>query len=394
MKKNINYMKYILRLEPYIYTSHFNNNILFYNTLNAEFIYHEINPEEDFICKENIVSIESDNLSNSLCKKLIQKNMAIIVKNKKIFSVDIYKKILNEYDSLVSDDNITKSNRINDQLIKVTLCLYDNSFLSTYPLSISKQHDIFSYIPTQGKPTYNCKLILKLLQNRKYRNIKEITIAISHLTNDLHELIVKLSKLYHINIYIPFHNYIQYPLFDLKDCSIKTNLILKKEDDTSKLDLYMNNCKFHIYIGNEDDFRFYDILKSKIYSLSPHVYIEKRNEFVSKLISYELSSVLNPALSLKNVIRNSRINELFWGEIVIHPNGDILSSALTKTFNLYNNSIDEILCKLSQDKESWLLTRNLFAPCSKCLYRFLCPPVSKIELFSGKTFCIDNCSIM
>jgi pseudo-rSAM protein len=73
-----------------------------------------------------------------------------------------------------------------------------------------------------------------------------------------------------------------------------------------------------------------------------------------------------------------------FGKINIMPNGDAHANLNHPVLgNIYTDSIYEIVQKEIDEGKSWFNIRNQ-APCTDCVYQWLCPPPSNYEIAIGR----------
>jgi pseudo-rSAM protein len=83
------------------------------------------------------------------------------------------------------------------------------------------------------------------------------------------------------------------------------------------------------------------------------------------------------------------VNENDFGKITVVPNGDVFANMNDGVVgNLNRDNLEELAGKEIATGKSWLRRRPDVAPCSGCLYQFLCPPVSSYEIRAQRfNFC-------
>lgn len=91
-------------------------------------------------------------------------------------------------------------------------------------------------------------------------------------------------------------------------------------------------------------------------------------------------------VTINELIHNEWINPLYWGDLFIDTNGNVLCNEKQIIGNILK--WDEIkFHKLIEKGSLWRATRKQFHHCSKCLFRNICPPLSGIELYNKETYC-------
>lgn len=82
---------------------------------------------------------------------------------------------------------------------------------------------------------------------------------------------------------------------------------------------------------------------------------------------------------MQDIFRRETLNEFYFGYVTIMFNGSVYNNINNDCVgNISQHSLPQLL--LNNDKNnSWFLTRNKITPCKKCIYCFLCPPISNYE---------------
>lgn len=105
------------------------------------------------------------------------------------------------------------------------------------------------------------------------------------------------------------------------------------------------------------------------------------------LLEYGVDDVLKSSLSVYDAIRNEWYNTLFWGNLYINAYGNIMMNEKDSIGNLANWSNIQFN-KLLSDSSFWRMSRIKHETCKECFYRNLCPPISEIEIYTQRNFCV------
>ena len=104
----------------------------------------------------------------------------------------------------------------------------------------------------------------------------------------------------------------------------------------------------------------------------------EENLFLSK------KDILEETLSLREIFAHQALNTFDFGKITVLGNGDVYANPKFPPLgNIATHSIQEMLYKEMNEGHSWLRIRNQ-APCSDCIYQWLCPSPSDYEIVIGK----------
>lgn len=102
------------------------------------------------------------------------------------------------------------------------------------------------------------------------------------------------------------------------------------------------------------------------------------NVFLSK------DDILSTSLTIKDFFARKSINIYDFGKIYILPNGNAFANLNHSVLgNIYVNNIYEIVQKEVDEGKSWFRIRNQ-APCTDCIYQWICPPPSNYEIAIGR----------
>ena len=104
----------------------------------------------------------------------------------------------------------------------------------------------------------------------------------------------------------------------------------------------------------------------------------EENVFLTK------EDILSASMSIKDFFIRQSINLYDFGKISIMPNGDVFANVKYPSLgNIYSHSIYEIIHKEMQEGKSWFRIRNQ-SPCNNCVYQWLCPSPSDLEIAIGR----------
>lgn len=83
------------------------------------------------------------------------------------------------------------------------------------------------------------------------------------------------------------------------------------------------------------------------------------------------------------------LNETDFGKFIVLPDRHIYANPNDAPVGRFpEDRVDSLILKEILDGISWKRTRKSVSPCNRCLYHFLCPPVSSYELVMGRfNFC-------
>lgn len=388
-------MFYYFRLDPFIYTcGPHNNKILFYNTLNSNYIIYHINIEEQLILSNSILSIRS-NSSNipNLISMLEEKNMGVIINgSSQVFSLDMFQRLSHNYNELVNIHNPLANDNLLNHLFEITFCFRKLDIPSLNMDKISKQYSLFSY--KHDNKYVNYSLIKKILSENIYQNLYSINyVGING--NDFESNIIPIyeeTSYYPSNIVLPYSKYV----LESKSNPPFKYIVICDNQMINEFEYFVNNIErdqvvIYFYIGSEYDYSLISSKLNMVNNLNYKIFTYQKcnDNFLNNNVKYSVNELLSQRHSINQIIRSGIINELYYGKITIHNNGEVYSNVQQKSLgNIKSQKINTLLYKASTDKSSWMLTRDNYSCCKECLFKRICPPISEIEQYTSKVYCI------
>lgn len=102
--------------------------------------------------------------------------------------------------------------------------------------------------------------------------------------------------------------------------------------------------------------------------------------FFQQYVFVNEKDILANPQTIKQIHRNQKVNNFFFGGLVVFPNGDVKSATNGPVLgNLEHESVLQLISKELKNPEAlWLKTRNKTS-CKTCLYCDLCPSVSNYD---------------
>ena len=388
-------MFYYFRLDPFIYTSGpQKNKMLFYNTLDSSYVLYHIDLEEQLILSNSILTIKTnDSNIPKLISMLEEKNMGVIIKGTShVFSLNMLERLSSNYNELDNVYNPLANDNLLDHLFEITYCFKRLDIQSLNVDKISKQYSLFSY--NHDSEYINYQLIKDVLSENIYQNLSTINyVGIN--CSDFESNIIPIyeeTSYYPSNIVLPYSKYI----LECKSNPYLKYIIICDSQMIDEFEYFINNVDkskvvIYFYIGSEEEYSSIssklNILKKMHYKL--FTYQKCNDDFLDNNIKYSIDEVLCQRHNVNQIIRSGIINELFYGKITIHNNGEVYSNIQQKTLgNIKDQKFKTLLHKASVDKSSWRLTRDNYFSCNDCLFKRICPPISEIEQYTLKVYCI------
>ncbi len=370
---------YWLTIEPYVYVSITKKNVLLYNTLDGETIEsNEIEVIEllqEVLKKENygVISLSAKRLQNKninvFIKELRERYMGDIIdialsKEKPIQLLPFFNFVDSERFEIYKRHNFSLERNILENLLEVSIHV-DSTTNSTKLLSF-----------LQSLPE---RLTFNVIGNiEKMVNYEEL-LSFFNLNPSPKNIICSYTNV--IPLQPTFKNNFSY--------GIVVDFPINLQAFNYSRQILQNQALPFEYIFNvsslndcQQSEQLIEQFQIKRYYLKPiyngeNIHFFKDNIFLSK------EDILSTNMSIKNIFANQAINSYDFGKINILPNGEVFSNLNYPSLgNISTSSIYDLVKKEIYEGKSWLRIRNQ-APCSQCVYQWLCPPPSDYEILIG-----------
>jgi hypothetical protein len=369
---------YWFKIEPYVYISIVNSNVLLYNTFDGSFIESKdieiVKLLKETLLKENcgvvLLTAERYNLDNirKFIMELRAKYMGDIIdielSKSKPVQIMPFTSLVNTQE-LFKKQNFPTGKKILEYLSEISIYVdYNtnimdlNSFLKSLP-NISTVNIIGNL-----KDVANYKELLLVLD--QFPSLKKITCNYSNVISLQPEFVNNFSYSILIN----------YPI-DISKWNYSRRLLLNQSIpfecifEVTSMDNYSQINKFIEEFGIEK------------HQLKP-VYTGDNIDFFKENVFLTKDDILSTPLSISDFFINQSMNIFDFGKIAIMSNGDIYANVNYPILgNIHTHSIYEIISKELEEGRSWLRIRNQ-APCNTCLYQWFCPSPSNYEIAIGR----------
>ncbi|MBE6286729.1 MAG: TIGR04150 pseudo-rSAM protein [Mediterranea massiliensis] len=108
-------------------------------------------------------------------------------------------------------------------------------------------------------------------------------------------------------------------------------------------------------------------------------------EFFQKNVYMNLEDIIEQPINRKTIYRHKILNDNFFGKLIVMPSGYVHASINTPPIgNILECSFKELVYKELTENDTWLKVRANLSPCSQCINKDLCPPISNYEQVIGK----------
>jgi len=370
---------YWFTIEPYVYVSINNNNALLYNTLDGITVgSNKINVIEllqELLIKENSGVIKLTN--ERYRQKEINHFIRLLRENFMCDVIDITlskKKpvqLLPFFNYSINQDIYRKQNFPRHRSVLTNL--FEVSLIIDLTLDVKKTLFYLQSIPEN--------IIINLIGDLK--SVKDYHRLLSFLNqrSSLKSIFCSYKNI--IPLQPDYNNNFSYTV------SIDFPIDIQKLRDSIHL-LSLQNLKIeYIFdVKSVDDYSFSENLakdfKIENYKFNP-IFNGENLDFLEEYVFLNKDDILSEnIISMKNIFANQAMNIYDFGKINIMPNGDAYGNVNHPALgNIFENSILEIVSNELEVGKSWFRIRNE-APCNNCVYQWLCPSPSDLELDIGK----------
>ena len=102
-------------------------------------------------------------------------------------------------------------------------------------------------------------------------------------------------------------------------------------------------------------------------------------EFFSENVFLKKEDIFSNVISMREIFRNQKMNANNFGTLYILPDGEVKANMNTLPLgDIKTDSLLNLIHKEMIENTAWRSIRNI-SPCNKCLYQWLCPPLSNYE---------------
>ncbi|MDR1345829.1 MAG: TIGR04150 pseudo-rSAM protein [Bacteroidales bacterium] len=150
---------------------------------------------------------------------------------------------------------------------------------------------------------------------------------------------------------------------------------------------------WHFFITGEEDYQQTEQMLEK-YAIPNYVwrpvYTQANRTFFEEQVYMTRDDIFSKPLSFRQIFAHQKLNTHFFGSLTVLANGDVYANVNSaKLGNVRTDSILNLINKEMSENTAWRRTRDK-APCTDCLYQYLCPSPSNYERVIGQP---DLCRI-
>ena len=379
MKVNKFIKNYWFTIEPYVYIGITEEKVLLFNTLDKEYI------ESD---QKEVIEL--------LQKNLRKENLGVCL----LSSEDLKNECLNTF-------ILELRNKYMGDIIDTSLS--NRKPIQIYPyfnlLGVEK-YDIYyrhNFYIDRSFLNYLSEIHLFI---DEFTNIKRLTSILQSLPDTFSYKITGDLRIINYNNYFLsfcsslhssktiqcyYKDFVVYPINENDFFSYEIIVDFPLEENFLKKSIQLKYAKkysvgFIFHVKSLEDCiqceRIVEVYQIDNYILKP-IYNKTNIDFLKENIFLSKQDILSTDMSIKEIFANQIINTYDFGKIKIKSNGDVYANLNhDKLGNIYENSINELIKKEIFEGKSWLRIRNQ-PPCSNCVFQWLCPSPSDLEIAIG-----------
>jgi hypothetical protein len=402
--------KYWFYIEPYVYISLKEQEVLLLNTLDSSteksidkeviaLISSIFEPKNCGVTLLNEQYLQSDKIIQFI-KKTQEKYMGDIIEYQTIKQKPIqllpYINIQNDIKPIKTNKNFVGDNLLNDLR---ELTLYINTKCKQSCQNCNSYYKQFRHCNKYENKNIELKidLIKKILDSTKTSPLSQINIIGGDITryNDL-SLLIRMLKPYEefLSYYIQYRNILNIQHKALISYKNKKQLFVCIDFPISELDINScinvagKGCTFSFIVKDIKEYIYAQSIIEKysldFYQIMPF-FNNKNITFFKNNVFINESDIIE-GITFEQIMLNKKINSNFWGNILVMPDGSVKSCINESVIgNIKEQSILELLnIEINKSSSMWLKTREE-KPCCDCIYQHICPPLSNYEAIFNKT---------
>lgn len=382
-------------LEPYVYSAFENDNVLLFNTISNDYIFENFDGSKQLssvmekLSKERLIKVENIDNKNmefffSKCRELFIGDFmngerpflspfeSAVNKDINVLGSAEY---INKHIPLIKEINIViggKTNCKNETLIQKGL----NQFLFTLKTEDLLDYDLIDSCMHKMKFDLDYVSIIGNVFN--YKNVNEfvgifkdeqLLIYIYYLDFVFNScLFNEIEKKCHFVIQMDNE-------FDV-DILSKIIIILEKYEISFSLQFIVSSNYDIEYITK--NIEKYEHIN---YELIP--FFENNLDFFEENVFLKKDDILESVHTRAMIHSKMHINRNFFGKLYITPDNNVFGNINGDSLGKISDDWDKIISRISKDESFWFYKRDN-EPCSKCIFKYLCPSPSNYEIVINK----------
>ena len=376
---------YWFTIEPYVFVAITNQSVLLYNTLDGVIL------ESD---KVEVVELLQETLLKENCGVVLLTNKRYTQNNVNSFIHEIREKYMGD----IIDVSLSKGKPV--QLLSYFNFRKNNEIYKKHNFSSRKNVlDNLSEINLHVDSTTNVFKLICFLQSIR-KNLTFNIIGDIRTVANCNEMLFFLNQLNSVkNIFSSYKNvpsiqpaYNNNFAYQISICfPIDVQQWMKAKEILFNQTL---SVEYIFDVSSEEDCleaeQFVTQFQIEKYRLKP-VYTGSNIRFFEENVFLSKEDILSVHQTVKDIFSHQAINVYDYGKINIISNGDVYANLNHEVLgNIYVDNIYEIVQKEVSKGESWFRIRDQ-APCSNCVYQWICPSPSDYEILIGRS---NLCSVI
>lgn len=402
---------YYLVIYSYVCLNQNGPEVLFYNTLDQSYF---ITKPSMVICKEidqlinesACVTISHELFNNVEFKKLLRK---IELKNMGFIECASYfkEKPFSPPLELISKDNeeiifFNRPKHLVENIREVTIYLNnysDSNYLNINTVMQAYKQFNYTMINNELNSELDIKALFKFINAiPKYVTLNFLGGNILNYKNLSILLNSLLDSSYRVKLHVHYMDLLELADIDIIELLCKFHIIVFIDFPISieiikeiKDKLKNANYKLNFIVENDSDFEFSErIIGDFNFSSYNHTpfFNGKNLSFFKKNVYINKTDLFQVKHSIVELLINKTSNPHYFGKLILNSDGNLFTSFHRKPLinvEEFIENIEIIINKLIIDYDSdWIQNKPKLFPCNKCIYNFLCTPLSNYEKVIGK----------
>lgn len=387
-------------IEPYVYVNKVEDKMMYYNTLNNDFLVVnkrdiDINYLPDNKNRSLIVNQEKFEEIKQVVDKLRGKYILDFFDERHCNNLPYITAPEINFSTGVSFHNFIESRTYHDAISQVyELSLYINSKCGNdckYCRRIYKQ---FNYCTKDNTNSIlNLKTIKNILNCFDKTNITNINLLGGNIflhpqISDIIKLLNKKEYSYSIIIHYLNLEYL-YPYLNEIDGKIEVLITSDTEEYVLKKLIDSNNktINFNFILSDESEYKKSEEFGNKMDKQLTYTpfYNGENLSFFKQYIFLDESDIKNISITYKDILINELINKNHYGKLIVGSNGDVRGGINDKPIgNIYKTELSKMIKDKFVNLKSWFIKRKEADHCKHCTYNAICPPISNYEENIGR----------
>ena len=387
-------------LNSEIYTQYNDSSALFYNVQTGEnVVVTFIDTSFEIIktlCNKQCLYVKGNSaysdgvtkLLDELCNRMFGCYMAHDYFEKKPFLSKTKLKIMGAFSGKYVE---VKSDWLNvlDYLTEISI------YLNSYEINNSKMvpylyKQVISPSSLESNNQLDIDLLLNFLRNLAHRPINVNFLGGSLFEYNNYDMLCDFLLNDNYQFWAIFHIMASEQAFykNLNTFFKKIKIVLHYiiSDDYSIVPMIMN-ARIVFIVQDETDLKEVEKFVSNNnvndYVIKP-VYNMHNADFFRNNVFITEEDILSEIHDWRNIHRNLSVNDNYFGKLFILNDGKVFDDINGRGIGcIKENNIKHLVVKALNNKSSWFKTRTKIDKCNKCLYKYLCPPLSNYETVLG-----------